>query len=187
MKNMKDVELFDILGVSWSSGIRDFLAMDEKTMRQLFGADKTEKIQAVFELDRRGKLETVKEKDVIRSPADVRAYLSARIEHESVEVFCVLYLDRRNRLISAEEAARGTIDKAHVYPREICKRALEINASCIIVSHNHPAGGKHPSPADIELTRALKNACGALEIDIHDHIIIARNEGICSMREMGMM
>lgn len=187
MKTKTERELFDILGVAWGASVRDFMATDEKTMRQIFGAEKTEQIQAVFELDRRAKLETIKEKDVFRSPSDVRAYLAARIEHESVEVFCVMYLDRRNRLIACEEAMRGTIDKAHVYPREIVKRALELNASCLVLAHNHPCGSMRPSTADIEMTRTLKNACGALEIDIHDHIIIAKGEGVCSMREAGLM
>lgn len=80
---------------------------------------------------------------------------------------------------------RGTVDKAHLYPREIVRRALELGASCIVAAHNHPAGGLRPSAADIEVTRMLKSACAVFEIDMHDHIIIAADEGVCSMREAG--
>jgi len=151
------------------------------------GLAKASKVAAACELAKRAMREDCAQKDVLRSPADVRRYLAARLAHERVEVFYVLYLDRRNRLIAAEEAVRGTIDKAYVYPREIVKRALDLGAACIVAAHNHPAGGARPSAADIEITRILKSACALFEIELHDHIIIAGDEGLCSMRESGCL
>ena len=149
------------------------------------GLAKAAKIAAACELARRAMREGCEDKDVVRSPEDVRRYLRARLAHERTEVFVVLYLDRRNRLLAAEDAARGTVDRAHVYPREIVRRALDLGAACLVVAHNHPAGGARPSQADIELTRVLKGACALFEIDLHDHVIVAGEEGVCSMRECG--
>ena len=151
------------------------------------GLAKASKVAAACELAKRAMGETCAQKDVMRAPDDVRRLLAARLANETVEVFYVLYLDRRNRLIAAEEAARGTIDKAHVYPREIIKKALERHATCLVVAHNHPSGGVNPSLADLEVTRILKSTCALFEIDLHDHIIIASGEGLCSMREKGLL
>jgi DNA repair protein RadC len=149
------------------------------------GLAKAAKIAAACELARRAMRYECAPKDAVRSPQDVRRLIQMRLAFETVEVFLVLYLDRRNRVLAAEEAARGTVDKAHVYPREIVRRALDLGAACLIVAHNHPSGGARPSPADIEVTRMLKAACGLFEIDLHDHVIVAAEEAVCSMRESG--
>lgn len=88
-----------------------------------------------------------------------------------VERFHVLYLDRKNRLISDECLAIGTVDHAPVYPREVLRRSLALNASALIIAHNHPAGDPEPSAADLAMTKEIQKACSALGVTLHDHII----------------
>jgi DNA repair protein RadC len=88
------------------------------------------------------------------------------------ERFHALYLDRKNRLISDECLAVGTVDHVPVYPREVVKRALLLNATALIIVHNHPAGDPEPSEADLKMTKEIQKACRALGITLHDHIIV---------------
>jgi DNA repair protein RadC len=98
----------------------------------------------------------------------------------------VLFLDRKNVLIADEVLARGTVDHTPVYPREIVKRALEHNASAVILVHNHPSGDPTPSRADIEMTREVAVAAKALKIAIHDHLVIGRS-GHASFKNLGLL
>lgn len=102
-------------------------------------------------------------------------YCHIIMAHSEIEQFRVLYLDRKNVLIADEEQARGTIDHVPVYPREVAKRALELNASALIIVHNHPSGDPTPSSGDIEMTRQIKSACDALGMILHDHLIIGKS------------
>ena len=99
-------------------------------------------------------------------------YCRTAMAHRETEQFRILFLDRKNVLIADEEQARGTIDHVPVYPREVVKRALELNASAIILVHNHPSGDPTPSDADITVTRLIEEAARALSITLHDHLII---------------
>lgn len=101
------------------------------------------------------------------------------------ERFHVLYLDRKNRLISDERLAIGTVDHVPVYPREVVKRALLLNATAILVAHNHPAGDPSPSEADIAMTNKLNEACAVMGITLHDHIIVGAGREV-SLRAAGM-
>jgi len=94
---------------------------------------------------------------------------------ESVEQFRVLYLDKRNCLICDEVLGVGTVDHTPVYPREVAKRCLEVNACAIILSHNHPSGDTTPSHADIVMTKTLAETLKVFGIPVHDHIIVARD------------
>jgi DNA repair protein RadC len=107
----------------------------------------------------------------------------ARSPHEE---FRVLFLDRKNILIADEVQARGTIDHTPVYPREIVKRALELGASAIILVHNHPSGDPTPSRADIEMTREVAAAAKALNIAVHDHLVVGRS-GHASFKSLGLI
>jgi DNA repair protein RadC len=98
----------------------------------------------------------------------------------------VLYLDRKNTLIADEEQARGTVDHVPVYPREVAKRALEVNASAIILVHNHPSGDPTPSQADIDMTEQIELACQAIGVVVHDHVIIGRATD-ASFRSLGLL
>jgi DNA repair protein RadC len=116
----------------------------------------------------------------------VVAYARTELAHGPTERLFVLFLDRRNALIRAEERGNGTVDHAPVYPREVVKRALELGASALILVHNHPSGDPSPSRADIEMTRAVAKACSALGIAVHDHLVIGRT-GHASLRALGLM
>lgn len=107
------------------------------------------------------------------SPAAVKEYLRAKLAGFEHEVFSVLFLDSQHRLIEYAEMFRGTIDSASVYPRELVKEALRLNAAAVIVSHNHPSGNPEPSSADKVLTQRLRDALALVDIRTLDHIIVA--------------
>ncbi|MBM2290722.1 DNA repair protein RadC [Sulfitobacter pseudonitzschiae] len=102
-------------------------------------------------------------------------YCHTTMAHRETEQFRVLYLDRKNMLIADEEQARGTVDHVPVYPREVAKRALELNASALILVHNHPSGDPTPSPSDISMTQQIEAACVALGLSLHDHLIVGKS------------
>ena len=103
-------------------------------------------------------------------------YCHTAMAHREIEQFRILFLDRKNVLIADEEQARGTVDHVPVYPREVVKRALELNASALILVHNHPSGDPTPSDADISMTRQIQDAAATLGITLHDHLIIGREK-----------
>ncbi|MEM8693284.1 MAG: DNA repair protein RadC [Pseudomonadota bacterium] len=105
-------------------------------------------------------------------------YCHTTMAHRETEQFRVLYLDRKNILIADEEQAKGTVDHVPVYPREVAKRALELNASALILVHNHPSGDPTPSQSDIEMTHQVERACDALGLTLHDHLIVGKSREI---------
>ena len=110
-------------------------------------------------------------------------YLTAVLARERVEQFRVLFLDTRNRLLGDEAQARGTVNHTPVYPREVVKRALELQATALILVHNHPSGDPTPSRDDIEMTREVRQAAGVLNIVLHDHVIIGNGRWLSFRRE----
>jgi DNA repair protein RadC len=116
----------------------------------------------------------VMQKPVLTSWDALLDYCHTTMAHRETEQFRVLYLDRKNVLIADEEQAKGTVDHVPVYPREIVKRALELNASALILVHNHPSGDPTPSEADITMTAQVHEACQALGLTLHDHLIIGK-------------
>lgn len=101
-------------------------------------------------------------------------YCRTAMAHRDTEQFRILFLDRKNVLIADEAQARGTVDHVPVYPREVVKRALELNASALILVHNHPSGDPTPSDADIAVTRQIEDAAKALSITLHDHLVVGK-------------
>lgn len=124
------------------------------------------------------------QRDVISSWQQLIDYCRTSMGRENVEQFRLFFLDRKNALITDEEQQRGTVDQTAVYPREVVKRALELNASAIIMVHNHPSGDTTPSRGDIEMTRIVKEACEKIGITLHDHVIISAR-GEISFRSLG--
>lgn len=125
-------------------------------------------------------------RDVISSWDALLDYCRATMAHRDIEHFRVLFLDRRNTLIADEEQARGTVNHVPVYPREVAKRALELNASALILVHNHPSGDPTPSQSDIDMTARVQAAAEALDIALHDHLIIGKSREL-SFREAGYL
>jgi DNA repair protein RadC len=113
-------------------------------------------------------------------------YCAAAMGRNPTEEFRVLFLDRKNVLIADEVQSRGTVDHAPVYPREIVKRALQLEASSLILVHNHPSGDPSPSRADIEMTREIVAAAKALKIAVHDHLVIGRGSH-ASFKSLGLL
>jgi DNA repair protein RadC len=130
--------------------------------------------------------EEVRDRPILSSWDKVIDYCRARLGREATEHFWVLYLDRKNAVLADEQQSRGTVDHTPVYPREVVKRALELGASALILVHNHPSGDPTPSAADISITRSVVDAAAALDITVHDHIVIAR-AGHVSLRAQGLM
>jgi len=120
------------------------------------------------------------------APDVVKDYLGAKLAGFEHEVFAVLFLDNRHRLIDYNEMFRGTINSASVYPREVVKEALRLNAAAVIFSHNHPSGDPEPSQADRTLTRKLKDALELVDVRTLDHIIVAGQEQV-SFAELGLL
>jgi DNA repair protein RadC len=113
-------------------------------------------------------------------------YCHTAMAHRETEQFRVLYLDRKNTLIADEAQATGTVDHVPVYPREVVKRALELNASALILVHNHPSGDPTPSQADIAMTEQVRAAAEALSITLHDHLIVGKEREL-SFRSAGYL
>lgn len=128
----------------------------------------------------------VMERHVISGWEALVTYCHTTMAHRETEQFRVFYLDRKNVLIADEEQARGTVDHVPVYPREVCKRALELNASALILVHNHPSGDPTPSDADITMTHQIDTAAQALGLTLHDHLIIGKSREL-SFRGAGYL
>ncbi|TNH39354.1 RadC family protein [Paracoccus haeundaensis] len=123
---------------------------------------------------------------VLSSWQSLLDYCHTTMAHREIEQFRVLYLDRKNVLIADEEQSRGTVDHVPVYPREIIRRALELNASALILVHNHPSGDPTPSDSDIAMTARIGQAAESMGITIHDHLIIGKSREL-SFRSEGLL
>jgi DNA repair protein RadC len=128
----------------------------------------------------------VRSRPVLSNWQALIAYLQTAMTYEQIEQFRILFLDRKNNLIADEVQQRGTVNHTPVYPREVMKRALILNASALIVAHNHPSGDPKPSREDIETTRELKAAAEALEVELHDHVVIGHGKHT-SFRSLGFL
>ncbi len=117
----------------------------------------------------------IKRSIALSSWDDVIGYCRASMAFADKEQFRLLFLDKRNHLISDEVQQTGTVDHTPVYPREVIKRALELSATAIILLHNHPSGDPTPSQADIEMTKAIIDIATPLGIAVHDHIIVGKS------------
>lgn len=128
----------------------------------------------------------VMQRHVISSWDSLVDYCHTTMAHRETEQFRVLYLDKKNVLIADEEQAHGTVDHVPVYPREVVKRALELNASALILVHNHPSGDPTPSDSDMQMTRQIEQAATALGITLHDHLVIGKSDEL-SFRAHGYL
>jgi DNA repair protein RadC len=167
----------------------DVLSAEPERLREV--SDKVNQrtivlFRAVRELGLRLARREVIDRPVIGSWQKLLDYCHAALQHEKTEQFRILFLDRKNVLIADEVQQRGTVDHTPVYPREVVRRALELNASALILVHNHPSGDPTPSRADIEMTREVKTAAQALGIEVHDHLVIGR-KAHASFRSLGLL
>jgi DNA repair protein RadC len=128
----------------------------------------------------------LKQRAMLSSWNEVIDYCRTSMAFADKEQFRVLFLDKRNQLITDEVQQTGTVDHTPVYPREVIKRALELSATAVILIHNHPSGDPTPSQADIRMTKAIIDIAGPLGISVHDHIIVGKN-GHASMKGLRLI
>jgi DNA repair protein RadC len=201
---LSDAELLAIflrVGVTGKSAVdlaRDLLnqfgslngifAATEHELSQVhgIGTSKYVQLQAIFEMSRRALNEQLQQRDVFKSPQQVRDYLVLKLGGLTREVFLVLFLDTQNHLVATEEMFAGTLTQTSVYPREVVKRALHHNAASVIFAHNHPSGITKQSQADELLTKELKQALALVDVRVLDHFIVAGNN-ILSFSERGLL
>ena len=143
-------------------------------------------LQAALEIASRQLLEQLEKGACMGSPQDTRRFLATRLRDLPHELFTCLFLDNRHRVIRFEELFRGSIDGASVYPREVVKRALALNAAAVIFAHNHPSGVAEPSTADARITQRLQAALALVEVRVLDHIVVGDGATV-SFAERGML
>jgi DNA repair protein RadC len=126
--------------------------------------------------------EQIRGRPLLSSMKDVERYLRATMRGGAVETVHGLFLDRKNHLIRDVALAVGTVDHAPLYPREVVRQAIELDASAVVLYHNHPSGDPEPSAADMDTTRQVARALSAVNLALHDHLIVG-GEGIVSLRQ----
>ena len=156
-----------------------------KTVKGL-GPAKRAELVAVLELARRALVQQLTQKPLFNTPQAVRDYLQLQLGGLHHEVFAVLFLDSQHRLIALEEMFRGTLTQTSVYPREVVKQALTLNASSVVLAHNHPSGTAQPSRADEALTHTLKAALALVDVRVLDHFVVTTSQAV-SMAELGLV
>jgi DNA repair protein RadC len=197
---LSDAELVAVLlrtGVRGKSAVdlgRELLArfgglsglLDNLQDAKGIGGAKRAHLEAAIEVGRRVLLEKAKTSSALTSPGSVRDYLRLSLATREHEVFVCIWLDAQHRVLEAQELFRGTLTQTSVYPREVVKNALRVNAAAVIFAHNHPSGVAQPSQADELLTRNLKEALSLVETRVLDHFIVAGNQAI-SFAERGLL
>lgn len=138
------------------------------------------------EFVRRALSEDLHRRPAFTSPTTVKDFLRLSIGSKEHEVFMVLFLDTQHALIAAVEMFRGTLGQTSVYPREVVKEALRLNAGSVILAHNHPSGVVEPSRADEHLTQTLKTALALVDVRVLDHVVVAPQSAM-SMAERGLL
>lgn len=183
----KDAVAFARDLLSSFGGLRGLLSAGKSDLQKIkgLGTAKIAQLIAVIEIANRKLREEIIGQNYVENEKDVIDYLSLSMKDLKEEFFRAIYLNKGNAILSIDELAKGTVDEAFIYPREIVKRGLEIGASAIIFVHNHPSGTIEPSQFDLKLTKQLILACLAVGITPLDHIIIS-SKGHTSLRENGI-
>ena len=169
-------------------GLAGLLAAPPESLGRVrgLGPAKRAELSAVTEIARRSVAARLREAPVFDAPAAVRHFLQLQIATRPYEVFAVLFLDTQQRLIAFEELFRGTLAQTSVYPHEVVKRALALNAAAVVLAHNHPSGVAEPSRADEALTHALRSALALVDVRVLDHFVVAPGT-VVSFAERGLL
>ncbi len=169
-------------------GLAGLLHARQEELKRIkgLGPAKRAEIAAVLELARRSLVQQLNELPVFDSPTRVKDYLKLQLGERDHEVFAVVFLDAQSRLIRFEELFRGTLAQTSVYPREVVKRAIELQAAAVIFAHNHPSGAAEPSRADEVLTQTLKSALRLVDVRVLDHFVVGRG-AVVSFAERGLL
>ncbi|MEY4757252.1 MAG: hypothetical protein RJA34_2150 [Pseudomonadota bacterium] len=172
-------------GFDGIAGLLNATVDDLKRVKGL-GPAKRSELLAVLELARRASAQKLRARDVFSTPGAVKQFFQLHLSAKAHEVFAVLFLDIQNRHIAMEEMFQGTLSQTSVYPREVVKRALRLDAAAVVLAHNHPSGSVQPSGADEALTRTLKAALALVDVRVLDHVIVGPGEAL-SMAERGYL
>jgi DNA repair protein RadC len=169
-------------------GLSGLLRADPAQLKGIkgLGPAKRSELIAVMELARRAMTGALREQPVFTSPQMVKDYLCVHIGALPHEVFAVMFLDAQHKLIACEEMFRGTLSQTSVYPREVVKRVLALNAASVILAHNHPSGVLEPSRADELLTQTLKSSLALVDVRVLDHFVVGVS-GALSFAERGLL
>ena len=150
------------------------------------GPAKRAELAAVLELSRRVLSQQLKAAPVFDAPQKVKDYVALQLRALTHEVFAVLYLDSQHRLIEMQQLFQGSLSQTSVYPREVLRQALLLNAGAVILVHNHPSGVAEPSRADEALTESLASALRAIEVRVLDHLVVGAG-AVVSFAERGLI
>lgn len=168
------------------AGLLQASVADLKTVKGLGGDAKRAELAAVIEIARRSMAQRLAERPVFESPAALKDYVRLQLGGLPHEVFALMFLDTRRHLLAMEEMFRGSLNQATVYPREVVKRALAINAAAVVLVHNHPSGVAEPSRADELMTQGLRSALALVDVQVLDHLVVARDQ-VVSFAERGLL
>jgi DNA repair protein RadC len=150
------------------------------------GPAKRAEMAAVMELARRSLSQQLARRPVFESPQQVKDYARMQLAQLGHEVFAVMFLNAQHQLLQWNEMFRGTLTQTSVYPREVVKRALALNACAVILVHNHPSGHAEPSRADEFLTQTLKSALQLVDVRVLDHLVVGHAD-VVSFAERGLL
>lgn len=196
-KGTKTDDVFAIANrlLAGSGSLENLLDWSQADLQRIkgIGRVKAAQLRIVFEIAKRVRLTPAERVESFRTAEEVFTYFEMLVKGVSVEKFWVMCLNRKNRLIRLHEATSGTASSSLVHPREVFREAIRLAASAVICVHNHPSGDPAPSAADIQVTRQLREASRAVDIDLLDHVIIGKksadpaNRGYYSFRDAGVL
>ena len=171
-----------------TQGFAGLLAAEPAALKGIkgLGPAKRAELLAVMEIARRALLQQMQTAPVFDTPSRVKDYVALQLGGRGQEVFAVLFLDAQHRLLALKELFYGTLTQTSVYPREVVKQALALNAGAVVLAHNHPSGAAEPSRADEYLTQTLKTALQLVDVRVLDHLVVGKGE-VVSMAERGLM
>jgi DNA repair protein RadC len=169
-----------------TSSISSLGAADTLLVRDVDGQYRPAHADEVLCHARRLLANRVRRGATMSSPQAVKDHLRLELGVLEHEVFCVLFLDAQHRIIALKQLFRGTVSQTSVYPREVVKEALSVNAAAVILAHNHPSGSVEPSRADEFLTQTLKAALALVDVRVLDHLVVAGAD-VCSFAERGLV
>lgn len=174
----KDCKIAAKEAVIKHGSLRGVMTADDKELQKIKGIGEKNifGIKFVMAVAEKFLKQNLIKKEICKSSKKVYDYLFFTMRDLKKEVFKVIFLDKKNAVIEVENLFEGTVDKSAIYPREIVKKAIEHNASGIIIVHNHPSGNIQPSPEDEKITQQLLKATNMLQIRMLDHIIIGDNK-----------
>jgi DNA repair protein RadC len=170
------------------NGFGGLLHRQADDFRQIkgLGPAKCAELTAVLEMARRALAQQLERGPVFDAPGTVKDFVALKLGGLQHEVFAVLFLDAQHRLIALRELFHGTLTQTSVYPREVVRHALSLNAAAVILAHNHPSGLAEPSRADEFLTQSLKSALALIDVRVLDHLVVGQGQ-VVSFAERGLL